>query len=276
MKTYKFGFVYSLTTAHFLCMWGALEGSARAGMFVAVPVPYSAGRYAGWLVGAMGVGSIAFMNFSLNSNTVGTYQMLKLLVIPTVLAIEFLSFGKVAPRRIVASLAVLLGGVAIATVTDVELSAWGMWWGVLAVATTSQFNIWQGSKQKEWGLSSTQITHALAPYMAAITGVLALVTDIAGTSGIFSHKFAPVEVLLIVVSCAVATSVNLCSMGLIGKTSAVTYQVVGHAKTCLILIAGYLLYPAAGASAADVVKNLLGVAVAMGGVFMYTYFSLQK
>ena len=222
MKTYRFGFVFSLTTAHFLCMWGALEGCARAGVFAAAAIPAAAGRHAGWLVGAMGVGSIAFMNFSLNANTVGTYQMLKLLVIPAVLAIEYAGAGKVQPRPVVASLAVLLGGVGFATVTDVELSAWGMLWGAFAVMATAQFNIWQGSKQKEWGLSSTQLTHALAPYMAAVTGVAAVFFDCTGPSNIFEHKFVSTEVFLIGFSCAVATSVNLCSMGLIGRTSAVT------------------------------------------------------
>ena len=38
------------------------------------------------------------------------------------------------------------------------------------------------------------------------------------------------EMAWIALSCVLALSVNLCTYGLIGKTSAVTYQVVGHAK----------------------------------------------
>ena len=41
-----------------------------------------------------------------------------------------------------------------------------------------------------------------------------------------------------------ALAVNLCSFGLIGRTSAITFQVVGHMKTCLVLVGGYMLFPA--------------------------------
>ena len=45
-------------------------------------------------------------------------------------------------------------------------------------------------------------------------------------------------------TCFLALAVNLCSFGLIGRTSAITFQVVGHAKTCLVLTGGYVLFPA--------------------------------
>ena len=48
---------------------------------------------------------------------------------------------------------------------------------------------------------------------------------------------------IVLATCFLALAVNLCSFGLIGKTSAITFQVVGHAKTCLVLIGGYVLFP---------------------------------
>ena len=55
------------------------------------------------------------------------------------------------------ALFILLAGVGVATVTDVELRPVGMCWGVLAVSTTAVFQIWQGTKQKEFGVSATQL-----------------------------------------------------------------------------------------------------------------------
>lgn len=46
---------------------------------------------------------------------------------------------------------------------------------------------------------------------------------------------------IVLATCFLALAVNLCSFGLIGRTSAITFQVVGHAKTCLVLIGGYVL-----------------------------------
>ncbi len=70
-------------------------------------------------------------------------------------------------------------------------------------------------------------------------------------------------------------AVNLSSMGIIGKTSAVTYQVVGHAKTCFILIFGYVMFPT-NVDSFTFVKNVLGVVVALMAVFAYTYFKLKN
>ena len=53
----------------------------------------------------------------------------------------------------------------------------------------------------------------------------------------------------------------------IGKTSAVTFQVVGHAKTCLVLAGGYLFFPSHGKhNQEQLYHNIMGVSVAMVGV----------
>lgn len=101
------------------------------------------------LVAASGVSSICFMNFSLQANSVGTYQLMKLLVIPLVIVMQrFFDQTADISRCVLVSLATLLAGVGLSTVTDVSLTMWGLVIGVLSVVCTAQFNIWQGSKQK--------------------------------------------------------------------------------------------------------------------------------
>ena len=70
-------------------------------------------------------------------------------------------------------------------------------------------------------------------------------------------------------TCFLALAVNLCSFGLIGRTSAITFQVVGHAKTCLVLAGGYMLFPAKLADTQQLYNNIMGVSVAMIGVILY-------
>ena len=94
-------------------------------------------------VALAGFASIGFMNLSLNSNSVGFYQITKLTIIPVVLAINLL-YGVHTNGKIKLALLILLAGVGVATVTDVQLKLLGLCFGVAAVVTTAMFQIWQG------------------------------------------------------------------------------------------------------------------------------------
>ena len=67
--------------------------------------------------------SVAFLNLSLGFNSVGFYQMTKLAIIPCTVGIQTAFYAKRFSGN-QASLAVLLLGVAAATVTDVRLNFW--------------------------------------------------------------------------------------------------------------------------------------------------------
>jgi hypothetical protein len=146
MKSYEFTFVYSLTTLHFAAGAIAMELAASG---CKAFTPKSIGLKENLVVAASAVGSVATMNLSLQYNSVGTYQMLKLLVIPFCMVIQFVFHGSRFSRRIVGSLVIMLLGVAAATITDVSFTTLGLLMGMLAVVTTSVFAIWQGSKQAQ-------------------------------------------------------------------------------------------------------------------------------
>jgi len=225
-----------------------------------------------FLTAATGVASIAFMNFSLRANSVGFYQITKLCVIPVVLVIDYFSAGKTVSSRVLLSLLLLLAGVGIATVTDVELKTVGLVFAVLAVGSTAQFQIWQGSMQKQYALSPLQMTHSVAVPQALIT----LVGVITFERHVASHTFSPdlAECWLILVTCFMAIGVNVTSMGLIGKTSPVTFQVVGHAKTCLIITSGFLFFTSE--INVQTVKNLAGVCIAVVAMIWYGQLKSQE
>ena len=57
---------------------------------------------------------------------------------------------------------------------------------------------------------------------------------------------------------------------------AVTYQVVGHAKTCLVIIGGFLWVPSGVvASHSDFFKNIAGISIAMIGVIAYSHYNMK-
>ncbi|KAL9268850.1 UDP-xylose transporter 3-like protein [Drosera capensis] len=77
--------------------------------------------------------------------------------------------------------------------------------------------------------------------------------------------------VFIVLSCLISVSVNFSTFLVIGKTSPVTYQVLGHLKTCLVLAFGYILLHDPFSW-----RNILGIFIALVGMVLYSYRSSQE
>lgn len=287
-----FHFPMTLSFFHFIFAVVWYEALALAGTY-AKPQPGAMPKFEQIKVAAVILASIGFMNLSLNANSVGFYQITKLTVIPLTLAINSLYYGVQTTTKLKLSLALLLAGVGVATVSEVQLKPIGLAYGVLAVISTSVCQIWQGSKQKEFGVSATQLQALTSPWMSVQALAVAIATEMtcgrdtskpvtvascADTPLTFFQAAmagdgAKLDTLWTVLgTCALALLVNFTVFGLIGKTSAVTFQVVGHAKTCLVLVGGYLFFPSHGSGDhrhQQLVHNIMGVSVAMVGVILY-------
>lgn len=61
-------------------------------------------------------------------------------------------------------------------------------------------------------------------------------------------------------SCVFALGVNISNYLVLGKTSPLTYQVLGHMKTVLILILGFTVFK----KPIDI-RNVIGITIAMVG-----------
>ena len=75
----------------------------------------------------------------------------------------------------------------------------------------------------------------------------------------------------IILSCIIAVSVNFSTFLVIGKTSPVTYQVLGHLKTCLVLGFGYTLLHDPFTE-----RNIIGIFIAVCGMGLYSYLCTQE
>ena len=214
--------------------------------------------------------SIGFLNLCLGFNSVGFYQMTKLAIIPCTVAIQTTFYGKVFSTRVKGALAGLLLGVGIATVTDLQLNFIGTIMSVCAVVTTCVSQIWTGTMQKQFGVSSTQLLYAASPFMALTLGVIAIPLDsmlVGGTPFDFEYTFMVTFVALL--SCCIAIAVNFSTFLVIGKCDAVTYQVLGHLKTMLVLAFGFLMLNNPVSA-----KNILGILVALIGMVAYAHYEM--
>lgn len=264
-----------LTAFHFIFTYSLLETMCRIGLFQRAN-EYPVSRR--WYLACFGIGSVIFMNFNLAKNSVGFYQLSKLCGIPVIVVLNYFLYKKTTPLNILLSLVVLLTGVGLYSVNDVELNLVGSIIAVIAVLTTAVFQIQCGSDQKSYSISGTQVQHATALPQFILASAASVSTEVINPKHtVLKHPFVAKEIILIVLTGFFAVGVNVSCFGLIGKTSPLTYQVVGHVKTILILIAGFVLFPPTQAvDPKQELKTKIGVCISMVGIVLYTYFGLTN
>ncbi|XP_057953277.1 UDP-xylose transporter 3 [Malania oleifera] len=264
ISTLGFTFATTLTSWHLLVTFCSLHVALWMKLFEHKPFDARAVMGFGILNGI----SIGLLNLSLGFNSVGFYQMTKLAIIPCTVLLETLFFRKKFSRTIQFSLSILLLGVGIATVTDLQLNALGSFLSLLAVITTCISQIMTNTIQKKFKVSSTQLLYQSCPYQAITLFVSGPFLDgLLTNQNVFAFKYTPQVLAFIVLSCLISVSVNFSTFLVIGKTSPVTYQVLGHLKTCLVLAFGYVLLHDPFSW-----RNILGILIALVGMILYSYY----
>ncbi|KAI0512015.1 hypothetical protein KFK09_012649 [Dendrobium nobile] len=258
-----FTFATTLTSWHLLATFCSLHMALWMKLFEHKPFDSRAVTGFGILNGC----SIGLLNLSLGFNSVGFYQMTKLAIIPCTVLLETFFFRKKFSRSIQLSLAILLLGVGIATVTDLQLNILGSILSLLAIVTTCIAQIMTNTIQKRFKVSSTQLLYQSCPYQAITLFIIGPFLDgLLTKQNVFAFKYTPEVLVFIVVSCLISVSVNFSTFLVIGKTSPVTYQVLGHLKTCLVLAFGYVLFRDPFSW-----RNIFGISVAVVGMVLYSY-----
>ncbi|CAH9090681.1 unnamed protein product [Cuscuta europaea] len=259
-----FTFATTLTSWHLLVTFCSLHVALWMKFFEHKPFDPRAVMGFGMLNGT----SIGLLNLSLGFNSVGFYQMTKLAIIPCTVLLETLFFRKNFSRNVQVALTILLFGVGIATVTDLQLNMLGSILSMLAIITTCIAQIMTNTIQKKFKVSSTQLLYQSCPYQAITLIVTGPFLDgLLTNKNVFAFNYTPKVLAFIVLSCLISVSVNFSTFLVIGKTSPVTYQVLGHLKTCLVLAFGYVLLHDPFSW-----RNILGIFVAVIGMIIYSYY----
>ena len=82
---------------------------------------------------------------------------------------------------------------------------------------------------------------------------------------LYNYQYSIGCIFRISLSCFFALGVNISNYYVIGSTSPLTYQVLGHLKTVLILVLGFTMFNNRVDS-----RNIVGIVIAMAGVVLYT------
>ncbi|XP_034626918.1 solute carrier family 35 member E3 isoform X2 [Trachemys scripta elegans] len=131
-------------------------------------------------------GFVVFTNLSLQSNTIGTYQLAKAMTTPAIVAIQSLFYGKSFPLRIKLTLIPITVGVFLNSYYDVKFNFLGMVFATLGVLVTSLYQVWVGAKQHELQVNSMQLLYYQAPMSSAmLLCIVPFFEPVFGEGGIF-------------------------------------------------------------------------------------------
>lgn len=120
--------------------------------------------------------------------------------------------------------------------------------------------------QKKYSLSSFNLLGHTAPAQAGTLLLLGPFLDYWLTNKrIDAFKYSMPSVLLITLSCIIAIGTNLSQFICIGRFTAVSFQVLGHMKTILVLILGFVFFGREGLN----MQVILGMIIAVLGMVWY-------
>lgn len=255
----KYNFMIFLSFLHFVFTTLGTRFLLATGFFTCKPAPMSS-------VLPVAIGSllsVAFMNLNLSFNSVGFYQLSKLACIPFTLLVQYLAYKQTISASVQASLFIITIGVGYATVYDLSLNFIGLIFAACAVVATSMAQIFTNTYQKSLDCNAMQLLHHTAPIIAV--GMLIMCPIFDNTSNLYNYQYTTGCITRIFISCCFALGVNISNYLVLGQTSPLTYQVLGHLKTILILILGFAYFHNPIDS-----RNIIGIFIAMCGVVMYT------
>ncbi|KAK7282391.1 hypothetical protein RIF29_11113 [Crotalaria pallida] len=262
MATYGFSFATTLTGMHFATTTLLTTILKSLGYIQASHIPFS--DIVKFVLFANF--SIVGMNVSLMWNSVGFYQIAKLSMIPVSCFLEVVLDHVRYSRDTKLSITLVLLGVAVCTVTDVSVNAKGFIAAAIAVWSTALQQYYVHFLQRKYSVGSFNLLGHTAPAQAASLLLVGPFMDYWLTNKrVDAYDYGWTSILFIILSCSIAVGTNLSQFICIGRFTAVTFQVLGHMKTILVLILGFIFFGKEGLN----LQVVLGMVIAILGMIWY-------
>lgn len=213
-------------------------------------------------------GFVVLTNLSLAHNTVGTYQVAKMLTTPCVIVMQMIFYRKRFSIPVQLILIPITLGVIINFYYDIQFNVTGTIYATLGVLVTSLYQVMVNRKQREFQMDPMQLLFYQAPLSAVM--LLIVVPFLEPVGQTFVHNWSLLDIIMIIVSGVVAFFVNLTSYWIIGKTSPLTYNMVGHTKFCLLLLGGSLLF-----HETLEINQVIGITLTLVGIILYAHVKMR-
>ena len=171
-------------------------------------------------------------------------------------------------KRQIASIGLTLCGVALVAITEMNVSSsvLGVAVAACSVLSSSGQQLLVRHLQLKHNVSAGALLGVVAPAQGMSLLLLSPVLDKLST-GIFvtDYRWSRGSALCLVMSCSAAVLVNVSQFLVLGRFTAVTYQVLGHAKTVCVLVVGYVFFGGVITG-----QQLLGMIMAIAGMMAYS------
>lgn len=269
LSVLRFRFTVALTCIHTIATLTTIRLLCVAGLITPKKLPR---RPVLALAGAF-TGYIVLCNVSLFLNTVGFYQLTKIAIAPTVLIIDAVFTRKIPRVSVTACVGLVCVGIGLATLSDTQVmtNLPGLAVGVVSVIVSAQYGVWIGSITKFHEVTSMQLLEQYLPSastaMALCVPLESLMLAIANPQApnLLTFPYSKFAIAAIAVSSILGVVVTLSTFLVISHTSPLTYAIVGHVKT-VIIIAGGIIFFGDHTSRA----KMIGIVIALVGVLGYT------
>ena len=210
----------------------------------------------------------ALSNISLNANSVGLYQISKILVTPMIVLIQYVMHSEVPHRLMGCALVGACAGVAIATINDVSFELQGATIAVVSCSCSSVLKVMQQDALQRRGVSSLELMHKT---WAAQTFILLLSTPLLDPNviALLHYHFTTKRIALLALSCLASFALNVSSLSAIKFTNALALVLLGQGKTAMTIVLGWLFF-----DRQPTPMQCAGSVLAMFSLGVYTYGSL--
>lgn len=220
-------------------------------------------------------GFVVLTNLSLQHNSVAFYQIMKVLTTPYITIVQMFFYQKTFSQSILVSLFITCVGAAMASYEDYQFNTVGLIYALAAIVVTSHYQIWVGELQKTLECNSMQLLFCQLPLsIFMLLFIIPCFDKMYGKNGLLEYvqnDLNEFNFSLILLSGVIAFFVNLSVFLVIGKASPITYNVLGHSKLIIIITGGFVIF-----NAPFILNQLIGISIALVGVFLYTYYKLSQ
>ncbi|XP_043602204.1 solute carrier family 35 member E3-like isoform X1 [Bombus pyrosoma] len=213
-------------------------------------------------------GFVMLTNLSLAHNTVGTYQVAKMLTTPCVIIMQIIFYNKKFSILVKLTLIPIILGVVINFCYDIKFNIIGTVYATMGVFVTSLYQVMVNIKQREFQMDPMQLLYYQAPLSAVM--LFCIVPFLEPIEQTFTRSWSLVDIVMVVLSSIIAFFVNLTSYWIIGKTSPLTYNMVGHSKFCLLLLGGSLIFHETLA-----INQVIGISLTLVGIILYAHVKMK-
>ena len=189
---------------------------------------------------------------------------------PVLVFIQLIFYSVPLHNKLKLALVPICIGVMMATSADLEINFLGTIVAICGILSTSVYQIFVKTKQQDLDLNSFQLLFNQAPLAAVVVFAVSLLQEESfSENGWVNYPYDTENVIAIAGSCILAFCVNLSIFLVIGKSSPMSYNVLGHFKLCVVLISGYLFFHEEFPSI-----KLWGTFLTFLGVVVYTHLKI--